>query len=201
MSIPAYHTFIRETFGVELTPTQGNDYSIFTDVIQIVNPKRILETGFFKGASAFMLLHLSTAHLTSVDPMIPTNGTDKHDGSLENADVLSEMFRGRFSFMRVSSLDVRPHLVGQQFDLFNIDGDHLDAGIINDFQLAIDLNIPWIIVDDFILNVRDVYLKQFAGEFVPVRTYARDDKHEGTPIPRVLMRRRNPALPHLAYSI
>lgn len=201
MSLKQYHDFAKETFGVDLAFTTGNDYHIFSDVLQIVAPKRILETGFFKGGSAFMFLHLSTAHVTSVDPMVPTNGEPIHHGSLDNVGILQEVFRGRFAFLQKSSFDVRGDLAGQSFDLFNIDGDHHSEGIHNDFQLAVDLNIPWLLVDDFLLNVSDVYRDHFLKDYFPVKIYQRDDQFNGVPIPRALLRRRNPAMPHLPYCI
>ncbi len=176
-------------FDQALTPTAGNDFAIFTDVIQLVQPQRILETGFFRGGSAALLLHLSQAHVTSVDPMVDPLGAF-HEGRIENVDILKEWFPGRFTFLQKSSSDVRPDLAGQQFDLFNLDGDHRPTGIVNDFQLALDLDIPWLLVDDFLTPVSDVYWSQFADRYEIVKTYARDDRHNGFPIPRALMHRK-----------
>lgn len=175
-------------FEQSLTPTAGNDFAIFSDVIQRVQPKRILETGFFRGGSAALLLHLSQAHVTSVDPMVDPLGAF-HEGKIEHVAVLGEWFPGRFTFLRKSSSDVRPDLAGQSFDLFNIDGDHRESGIVNDFQLALDLDIPWLVVDDFHLDVSRIYWQRFADRYEIVKTYGRDDRHNGYPIPRALMRR------------
>lgn len=200
MSLKAFHDFAKDTFGVDLFLTAGNDYCIFSDVIQIVEPTNVLESGFFKGGSAFMLLHLSKANMTSVDPMLPTDGEPTHQGNFDNVGILHEIFRHRFTFLKKSSFDVRGDLAGQRFDLFNIDGNHHLDGIRNDFQLAIDLNIPWLLVDDFLFDVDQVYRDEFAHEFFPVKIYPRDDKCMGIPIPRVLLKRRNPALPFLTYQ-
>jgi hypothetical protein len=132
--------------------------------------------------------------------MIPTDGEPVHHGSLDNVGILHEVFRGRFTFLHKSSHDVEAELRGTQFDLFNIDGGHHMADIRNDFQLAVNLNIPWILVDDFLFDVVKVYKEEFANHFFPVKVYQRDDKCMGQPIPRVLMRRRNVSLPHLPYS-
>jgi hypothetical protein len=72
-----------------------------------------------------------------------------------------------------------------------IDGDHWEVGIRNDFQLAIDLDIPWILVDDFVTSVADIYKNEFQNEFFPVRVYPRKDLFMGKPIPIVLLRRIN----------
>ncbi len=177
-------------FEQSLTPTAGNDFAIFTDVIKLVQPSAILETGFFRGGSAALLLHLSQATLTSVDPMADPLGAF-HEGKIEHVDVLKEWFPGRFTFHKISSADpvLWAVLKGQRFDLFNIDGDHRIAGIVNDFQLALDLEIPWLLVDDFHLDVSSVYWDRFADRYEIVKSYGRDDRYLGNPIPRALMRR------------
>jgi predicted O-methyltransferase YrrM len=169
-----------------------NEAAFLADALQIVQPKSILETGFFAGASAFMNLYLSDACVTSVDPMENLyDPSVKHDGNLGNVDKLKVAFPGRFTFLRKDSKVVRPDLVGQNFDLMFIDGDHWEIGARNDFQLAIDLNIPWILVDDFVTSVAEVYAKEFQHEFFPVRIYPRKDQFMGKPIPIVLLKRFN----------
>lgn len=169
-----------------------NDAVFLADALQIVQPRNILETGFFMGASSSMWLHLSDATLTSVDPMVNLyDPAVKHDGRPENVNKLKVQFPGRFTFLQKDSRAVRPDLTGQQFDLMFIDGDHWDTGIRNDFQLAIDLDIPWVLVDDFVTNVLDIYQKEFISEFFPVRIYPRKDLFQGKPIPIVLLRRFN----------
>lgn len=181
-----------DELGIDGCLKWENDAVFFADTLQLVQPKNILETGFFQGMSSFMNLWLSNAHVTSVDPMANLyDPTVKHDGKLENVIKLQNAFPGRFTFLQKDSRDVRPDLAGQQFDLFFIDGDHWDTGIRNDFQLAIDLDIPWVLVDDFVTNVLDIYQKEFANEFLPVRIYPRKDLFQGQPIPIVLMRRIN----------
>jgi hypothetical protein len=167
-----------------------NEAAFIADAIQIVQPKSILETGFFAGASAFMNLWLSEACVTSVDPVESLHGpAEKHDGKIENVDKLKVAFPGRFTFLRKDSRLIRPDVAGQSFDLMFIDGDHSEDGIRNDFQLAIDLNIPWILVDDFVTSVAEVYGKEFQHEFFPVRIYPRKDQFAGKPIPIVLLKR------------
>lgn len=169
-----------------------NDAALLADALQIVQPRNILETGFFMGASSSMWLHLSDATLTSVDPMVNLyDPSVKHDGRPENAEKLKNHFPGRFTFLQKDSRVVRPDLAGQKFDLMFIDGDHWDTGIRNDFQLAIDLDIPWVLVDDFVTNVLDIYQKEFRNEFFPVRIYPRKDLFQDQPIPIILLRRFN----------
>jgi hypothetical protein len=181
-----------DQLGIDGCLKWENDALFLADTLQIVQPKNILETGFFQGSSSACWLHLSDATLTSVDPMVNLyDPAVKHDGKLENAEKLKNHFPGRFTFLQKDSRIVRPDLAGQKFDLFFIDGDHLDTGIRNDFQLAIDLNIPWVLVDDFVTNVLDIYQKEFTSEFFPVRIYPRKDLFQGQPIPIVLLKRFN----------
>jgi len=172
-----------------------NESPFFQDALQIVEPKCILETGFFCGMSAFINLYLSDAMVISVDPMVnPQDPNGKHDGLIENVEKLKNAFPGRFTFIQKDSRNIRPDLRLQQIDLMFIDGDHSPEGIRNDFQLAIDLNIPWILVDDFVTDVARVYDAEFANEFLPVRIYPRKDQFQGKPIPIVLLKKINKAL-------
>jgi predicted O-methyltransferase YrrM len=169
-----------------------NESEFLADTLNIVNPKNILEIGFFAGASTFMWLHLSEANLTSVDPMENLYDKNvKHDGKPENIEKLQKAFPNRFNFIRKDSRVVRPDLIGQKFDLMFIDGDHWESGIRNDFQLALDLDIPWILADDFVTSVASVYQKEFTKYFTPIRFYPRKDLFQGQPIPIVLMKRND----------
>lgn len=188
-------SYVRPQFMIDLGVEEGclhwgNDGPFLADALHICQPKNILEIGYFCGGSAAMWLHLSDARLTSVDPMINLyDPSVKHDGSIESVSRLKAAFPDRFSFIQKDSKIVRPDLAGQRFDFAFIDGDHSEIGARNDFQLAIDLNIPWILVDDFVTSVAEVYAKEFQSEFFPVRVYPRKDQFMGKPIPIVLLRR------------
>lgn len=169
-----------------------NEAAFLADALSIVQPKRILEVGFFGGASAYCWLHLSDAHLTSVDPMVNLyDPNEAHTGSLENVTKLQTAFPGRFTFHQMDSRLVRPHLAGQSFDLMFIDGDHLESGIRNDLNIAVEWNIPWVLVDDMVTDVLGVYLREFAHLFQIVRIYPRAAQFQGQPIPIALLRRRD----------
>lgn len=170
-----------------------NDAPFIVDALSIIQPKNILEIGFFSGSSAFMWLYLSNAKVTSVDPMINLYEPNvKHDGRIENVEKLKRMFPDRFTFIQKDSKVVRPDLAGQKFDMIFIDGDHWEQGIRNDFNLALDLNIPWVLVDDFVTSVLEVYKNEFVQKFLPpVRVYPRKDLFMGQPIPIVLLRQQD----------
>lgn len=170
-----------------------NDAQFIVDALSIVQPKNILEIGFFRGSSAACFLHLSDAKLTSVDPMVNLYEPGvRHDGLVENAEKLKKMFPDRFTFIQKDSKVVRPDLEGQQFDMVFVDGDHWPMGVRSDFNLAIDLKIPWLLVDDFVTDVLTVYNNEFRDKFLPpVRVYPRKDLFQGQPIPIVLLRQRD----------
>lgn len=168
----------------------GNDAPFLADTLQIAQPSSILEIGYFCGGSAAMWLHLSDARLISVDPMVDLdNPAAEFCGSIESVGKLKSAFPDRFSFIQKDSKLVRPDLAGHKFDLAFIDGDHSEAGARNDFQLAIDLDIPWILVDDFVTSVAKVWQQEFQNEFFVVRVYPRKDQFIGKPIPIVLLKR------------
>lgn len=167
------------------------DFWIFEDTINRVNPKEILETGFFQGLSSLILLNYSKANLTSVDPMVNLYSPNtKHDGKIENVQKLKDAFPNRFTFLQKDSKLVRPDLKDKKFDLFHIDGDHWPAGISNDFQLAIDLKIPYCLVDDFVTDVERVYNAKFSNFFKVIKIYDRADHFLGKPIPMYLLQTR-----------
>lgn len=189
---------MKPQFMVDLGVDEGclhwdSDGQFLADTLSISQPSNILEIGYFSGGSAAMLLHLSNAKLTSVDPMINLYDPNvKHDGSIESVERLKKGFPDRFTFLQKDSKLVRPDLVGQRFDLMFIDGDHSLVGARNDFQLALDLNIPWVLVDDFVTTVLEVYQNEFADKFLPpIRIYPRKDLFMGRPIPIVLLRQRD----------
>lgn len=167
-----------------------SDAEFLVDTLTLSQPKNILEVGFFRGSSTFQWLWLSDAKVTSVDPMVNLYSPQTpHDGKLENVDKLKVAFPDRFTFVQKDSKVVKPDLLGQQFDLMFIDGDHWENGIRSDFNLALDLNIPWVLVDDFVTSVLDVYNREFADKFLPpIRVYPRKDLFMGKPIPIVLLR-------------
>src|SRR4051794_3060112 len=82
----------------------GTDVSTFADVIDIARPKRILEIGFFRGASSFFWLYLSKAKVLSIDSM-------RWEGcELNNVKKLMDKFPERFNFICESSDTVHDKL-------------------------------------------------------------------------------------------
>jgi len=115
----------------------------FRKISSIVKPKSILEIGFNMGWSASLWLHFTEAKLTSVDI------SDK-DETLFAASVLKEKHPDRFEFILSDSKDVYSKLKDKNFDMIFIDGDHTFDGVKTDMQLAKDLNIKNVVMDDWL---------------------------------------------------
>lgn len=178
-----------DQLGIEGCFSWENESDFILDTLEIVKPRNILEIGFFRGASAFMFLQLSDAKLTSVDPMFNTYDANAvHDGKIENTVNLKKYFGNRFTFIQKDSKKVYNDIKDEKYDLVFIDGDHWDAGVRNDFSLAIALKIPYLLVDDFVTNVEDIYNNEFSRFFTVIKNYPRVDQFMGSPIPIKLLK-------------
>ena len=74
--------------------------------------------------------------------------------------------------------------------MFSIDGDHWPRGVENDFQLALDLKVDYVIADDFVTTVEKVYNEKFSNYFKLIKIYDRCDYFMGKPIPMYLLQVR-----------
>lgn len=107
-------------------------------VLGIVKPKNILEIGFNLGYGSGIFLLLSDANVVSTDI------SDK-DETLAGAKHLQQKYGDRFKYYPRSELP-RPI---DYFDLIFIDGGHDESDVTADIQLAKDLNIPYLLLDDW----------------------------------------------------
>jgi len=131
-----------DKFGVEIPYHSGpHILKHFRDVIEIVNPDRILEIGFNMGHSAAMWLHLSEAHVDSID-------ISKKDETIEAAGFLEKKYGKpvvRFEyFNRDLFWDGFKY-----YDLCFIDGAHDEQNIVNDINLCSYLKVPYLLFDDW----------------------------------------------------
>jgi len=111
-------------------------------VLGVTKPSRILEIGLNLGYSSAIWLDLSNAVVVSVDI------SDK-DETLHAARTLFNRHPGRFEFICCDSREVEPKLVGWNFDMIFIDGDHTEPLVSNDIQLGLNLGVPWFVFDDY----------------------------------------------------
>ncbi len=161
------------------------DYSelalVTNDIIQICNPKNILEIGFFEGGSSLNWLLHTNANVTAVDPIYnrsdlihcQIHGTPYPDKSwtFKAVDFLKNSFEDRFTFIKEDSRNVKDQIKHKKFDFIFIDGDHWEDCVRNDIQLAIDLEIDYVLLDDFCTDVERVYHLEFSKYFIPLRYY------------------------------
>lgn len=194
MNYPDQQDSLARDMGIDHLFRYGKQAAIFAQVLNIVSPRSILEIGFFKGHSAFMWLAQSSASLISVDPMkCLYDENTPHEGDKTAPQRLQDLYGPRFSFIEKASRDVCDDLKGKRFNLLFMDGGHWVDDVRNDFQLALDLGIDWILADDFITDVKAVYEAEFKHRYFIVSTFNREDLHEGQPIPMVLLRRIEPS--------
>ena len=105
----------------------------------------MLEIGFNIGYSASMWLEFDINNrlkLTSVD-------IGKHKDTEAAARAVKGLHGDRFEFILCDSKKVKPQLLGKRFDLAFIDGDHGHEGVGNDINLCLDLEIPYLVFDDW----------------------------------------------------
>ena len=155
--------------------------TLLNDVIQICNPKNILEIGFFEGGSSLNWLLHTTANVTSIDPVYnrsdsihcQIHGTPYPDKSwtFKAVDHLKKSFPDRFTFINEDSRKVKDKIKDQKFDFIFIDGDHWEDCVRNDIQLVLDLEIDYMFLDDWGRDVEKVYQQEFSKSFLPLRFY------------------------------
>jgi len=188
--------------GIDSCSVPEKDAWIFQSAISAIKPSNVLEIGFYKGGSAFIMLSLDEkVNLTSVDPIdrLPSElfhapDLKEYDKKLEAVEKVKEKFGDRFTFIRKHSQNVRPDLEGQSFDMIFIDGDHWESGVRNDLQLVLDLKIKYALVDDWLQpkqmmkSVPVVYAESFADKFKIKAVFYREGiSCNGSPIPVVLL--------------
>lgn len=106
-------------------------------------PKEILEIGFGLGYGSAVLLALAPeARLTSIDP----SDREETEASARTLAVRNE---GRFRFHRLPGSAASGVLGDRRYDLAFIDGDHTEGGVGTDIALCFELDVPWLLFDDW----------------------------------------------------
>jgi hypothetical protein len=166
--------------------------NVFVDALAITNPKNILETGVFWGISSISLLTISNANLTSFDPIINVNDDDNlkqgipYPDKSEQEQFLNQIkltFGDRWTFYKEKSENAYPIIQNNKYDLFHIDGDHWYSGLDADYDIALKMNIEWLLIDDFSDIVAKRFMEKLSSYYAPIRIYQRDN------IPIVLFKR------------
>lgn len=141
-------------------PLTKDIIKFFTRVAKVTKPKNILEFGTNLGGSAAMQLTINPkANLVSFDPKTWEVHSAIYSGESFIANhpklfgktpavgLLHLTFGDRFTFHNRSSKWVKD-LVEDKFDYAFVDGSHVYLDAYNDIQNCIDLEIPYIIVDN-----------------------------------------------------
>lgn len=114
---------------------------VFQEILDIVQPKYIFEIGFNAGHSAYGFL--------SLDQELKVDSIDicQHRYTIPCAKKVEQLFEGRFRFGNKDSQTVQSETL-TEYDLVYIDGDHRFDSFRSDFQLCVDADIEWILIDD-----------------------------------------------------
>ena len=142
-------------------PLTDEIIEFFKKVGKITKPKNILEFGTNLGGSAAMQLSLNPkANLVTMDPKnwnvtdailyYPESFMSNHKGlygDTMSVSLLKIIYGDRFTFIKRSSKWVKD-LVEDDFDYAFIDGSHVFLDVYNDIQNCIDLNIPYLLIDN-----------------------------------------------------
>jgi hypothetical protein len=154
----------------------------FIETIAICEPKEILETGVLWGTSSILLLELSNANLTSLDPIINCNDDDNLKQGIPYPDkseqekylhTIKEHYGDRWTFHKERSENAYHLIANKKYDLFHIDGDHWYGGLDADYDISLKLGIEWLLIDDFENVVLDKYLKTINRFYIPIKTWKR----------------------------
>jgi len=151
--------------------------------------KSILEIGFNIGYSASMFLEFDPdrkSKVTSVDIGI-------HAATVNAAKAVKNLHGDRFSFILSDSKKVKKQLKGQLFDLAFIDGDHTDPGVASDIRLCIDLQIPFLLFDDYWTHQDQNGIRKVCTQFVHDQKISQIKVYdlEGIPQPKVALYRND----------
>jgi len=115
----------------------------FTSIFDTIAPKKILEIGFNAGHSAFCFLEVLP------ETVVHSLDLGRHNYTRPCAQKLKSIFGERFKFGIKDSHHLTPdNIIGENYDMVYIDGDHSIEGIMNDYDLCNKAEIEWILIDD-----------------------------------------------------
>lgn len=113
----------------------------FKEILEIANPKSVLEIGFNAGGSALMFL--------LINPELEYHTVDVEENA-KSIEYLSDRFKD-FIFTKINSKFIHPKMFCfyTEYDLVFLDGDHSPDGVISDIEVALKFNPEYILFDDF----------------------------------------------------
>lgn len=119
----------------------------FREVIEIVKPSIMFEIGFNMGWSAALWLELTNGIVHSCD--ISTKAE-----TLAAAHILEGRYAGRFSYEHRNKWNSEK--INSGYDLIFIDGGHLFEDVTADIKQALDWQIPYLVMDDWMPEFGEV---------------------------------------------
>lgn len=147
----------------------------FREILEISNPKSVLEIGFNNGASALMFL--------SINPDLDYHSIDIEENE-KSIEYLSNRFKD-FIFTKINSkfLDPKMFYVFSEYDLVFIDGDHSREGVISDIEAALKFNPEYILLDDVLhpshSYIHEIIYTDYADSLEIVKLYIFNQLWEG----------------------
>lgn len=129
---------------------RANCIDMFNEIFSLVKPENILEIGTHMGHSSLIMLGLSNANIVSVD--IGQEWCDKEN--LQAVQItLDGIFPNRFLSICGDSNNIetinKVKGLSKKFNFIFIDGNHTYKYCKKDIDTAIELNIPYIAIDDY----------------------------------------------------
>lgn len=125
------------------------------------NFKHLIEIGFNAGHSAAINLTLFD------DVSVSSFDIGQFEITQSNSKIIQEKFKGRFSLQIKDSKELKPADINHG-DILFIDGSHDYPEVNSDFELFLQSDIRWAVIDDMQnKNVSQVYLEK-QSYFVPM---------------------------------
>lgn len=113
----------------------------FREVLEIAEPRQVLEIGFNIGGSALMFLKINPALIYDSIDIVE---------NYRSVYYLKSQFHF-FEFYNYNSNDISPgkNKLMQFYDLALIDGDHTEKGVRNDIEKALLFKPKYLLLDDY----------------------------------------------------
>lgn len=120
------------------------------EIVEIVKPDKIFEIGLNMGWSASLWFNLSDkVYLMSCD-------ISKKQETINAVKFLYNKYEDYFEYLDRNDPIFSERVKRHNFDLCFVDGGHLLNDVVADTQLALELKIPYIAYDDFLIEFGQV---------------------------------------------
>lgn len=115
--------------------------NILEEVLDIANPYKLLEIGFYMGHS--------TSYFAELDPMCEIiSCCPDHPRAREFGPIVEEKYKN-VKVIRVPSPTIIEEIPKRNFDLVFIDGNHNERHVIQDSLVAMKYNPEYILYDNY----------------------------------------------------